>query len=102
NRSARYAAARPREARDTRVRPARLRFAAAGTEVESQFHLSVREWTADPRPPSDARAIFCLSQPHAGRVLSVCAAIPRLRLRGGGCKCPPFEDRGPFPARVVR
>ena len=82
--------------------PDGLLFAPAGAEGQPQFDLHLRQRPAHPRPPAAARAFLGLSQPDAGVGLSLRAAVPGMRPRGGGCQRASLQDRGALPARLVR
>ena len=82
--------------------PHRLLLAAAGAEGQPEFDFHFRQPPPHPRPHLAARALLGLSQPDAGFGLSFRPAVSGMRPRRGGCECAPLQDRGAFPARVVR
>ncbi len=80
---------------------ARFRFAPAGAEEQSELDFRFRERPADSRPTDAACAFERLSQSDAAGVLSVRAAVSRLRLRRGGRECASVEDGSAVPASIV-
>src|SRR4051812_42849338 len=76
---------------------ARLRLQARDTEAESEFHLCIREWAADPRPHRATRHYRGISQYSSADGFSGGAAVHRNAVRGSRCQRASFEDRSALP-----
>ena len=88
-----------RDRRPRVLRAARLRLRAAGAEAQPQLDFLFVNGRLIRDQLAAARALVGLSQPDAAGLLSLRAAVPRLRCGRSRRQRAPLEDRGALPSR---